>query len=185
MSIRTVEHLFDAMSDEIAWRKTELASLRSMVQRSSTPSGQRNVLIRSGVALLYAHWEGFVKASSRAYLEFVAFQRLQYQELSPNLIALCAKSLLDQSAASNKAKLHTTLADFFINGLIKRSRIPYRTGISTRSNLSSEVLQNIIDTLGLDYDYYATKEKLLDDKLLNSRNTIAHGSTYSFPQRSI
>jgi hypothetical protein len=33
-----------------------------------------------------------------------------------------------------------------------------------------------VERLGLDYSSYETREKLIDEKLLKSRNTIAHGS---------
>jgi hypothetical protein len=58
----------------------------------------------------------------------------------------------------------------------ERSSIPYKSVIDTESNLSSTVFRDVVEKLGLDYSPYETKEKLIDEKLLNSRNTTAYGS---------
>jgi hypothetical protein len=47
--------------------------------------------------------------------------------------------------------------------------------IKTQSNLSSEVMKEIISILNLDYTPYFDKREILDEKLLSSRNSIAHG----------
>ena len=47
--------------------------------------------------------------------------------------------------------------------------------MQAKSNLNSEVLREIVASLGLNYSPFATKEKLLDEKLLANRNSIAHG----------
>ena len=47
--------------------------------------------------------------------------------------------------------------------------------IDTESNLNSKVLKRLTATLGVDYSGFESKEKLIDDHLLNTRNRIAHG----------
>jgi hypothetical protein len=116
-----------------------------------------------------------VKAASRSYLEFVSFQRLQYQDLAPNFIALSARKLFKSAEQTDKLQAHVNLTKFFLNDLGSRSAVPYKDAANTRSNLSSRVLREILSTLGLDYAAYTTKEKVIDEHLLESRNTIAHG----------
>jgi MAE_28990/MAE_18760-like HEPN len=176
MSIRTVENLYDHLSDEIAWRRKELTDVKALIETKSFTTSKRDALIRAGVALLYAHWEGFIKAAATAYLEFVSMQRMRYDELSPNFIAISVKGKLNEAAGANKASVHTKVVEFFLNNLSDRCTIPFKTVVNTKANLSSTVLQNILAMLGLDYTFYETKEKLIDEKLLASRNTIAHGS---------
>lgn len=131
--------------------------------------------MRSGITLLYAHWEGFCKAAASAYLEFVAMQRMEYAELSVNFIALGLQRMLRDAANTNQARPHNDLATMLTKGLDQKSRIPYKNVIDTQANLSSAVLRNIIETLGLSYESFETKEKIIDEKLLKSRNSIAHG----------
>lgn len=174
--IRTTEELDDQLSNAIVWRKKELAIAKSMIQVSKTPSGKSDYLIRSGIALLYAHWEGFIKEAGMAYLMFISMKRLTYQELAPNFIALAMKAKLDEAHQTNKAIIHNKLVEFFLSGLSERSQIPRDSeAINTKSNLNSSVLKNIIFMLGLDYSMFEAKEKLIDEKLLKNRNEIAHG----------
>jgi hypothetical protein len=173
MSVRNVSDLNNALSDELIWRKRELTTLKFSIESAVSRDHNRALLLRSGVALLYAHWEGFVKAAGRIYLEFIRFQRLNYCDLAPNFIALSLKGKL-RSASQRRIRLYIEVADFFRTGLGERVAIP-DDAISTRSNLSSEVLREITDSLGIDYSPYETKSHLIDDRLVAARNTIAHG----------
>jgi hypothetical protein len=175
MSVRTLEQLSDAISEEIVWRKKELTALRLMIESKAVAHGRRTALLRGAVALLYAHWEGFVKASARLYMEFVHFQRLSYDQLSRNFVALGARALMNKASQTSKIRSHIDVAEFFLEHLNERCTLPYKDGISTQANLSSRALHDIVETLGLDYSEFVTKEKLLDDLLLKQRNTIAHG----------
>ncbi|MFN8387891.1 MAG: MAE_28990/MAE_18760 family HEPN-like nuclease [Anaerolineales bacterium] len=175
MKIRTAEHLYDFTSSELAWRKKELFELRSLViARTLTPS-KKNVLIRSTIALIYAHWEGFIKSCATAYIQFVAMQKLRHEQLSPNFIALAIRPILLSAFQSKKVKDHQKVVDFFLHELPTQSSITYQEIIDTQSNLSTLVFRNIVETLGFDYSSYETKEKLLDERLLRNRNRIAHG----------
>lgn len=175
MNLRTVEQLSDALSADIIWRKKELTSIRLMVESKSLSEDRKTAVLRGAVALLYAHWEGFVKAAGNAYLEFVHFQGLSYQQLARNFVALGARGRLKKAAGTTKIQAYLDVVDFFLENLGDRCSLPYKDGISTQSNLSSLVLRNIVETLGLDYSEFETKEKLLDELLLRQRNTIAHG----------
>ena len=149
MNIRTVDQLNDFLSGEIIWRKKELTTLRSLVESAKSSTDKQNALIRSGMTVLYAHWEGFVKAAASAYLEFVAMQRLSYQALTANFIALAMKGKLEDARQTNKASIFNEVAEFFLTGLSETCRIPYKDAIDTKSNLSSEVFKEIVCMAGL------------------------------------
>src|SRR5438105_9171667 len=91
--IRTREQLQEAMSEEFAWRKKELHSLKMLVHANET-TRNRDMCIRAAVPLLYAHWEGIVKQLGSCYLEFVARQKLKHGELPANFLAMAIRKML-------------------------------------------------------------------------------------------
>ena len=154
------------------WRKKELTVLRKLVSTASTD--RKDVLVRSLVAILYAHWEGFLKNTAESYLEYVGARRLPYSELSTNLVAY---ALLPRVRAAAKQRNLGGMIDvvrLFREDMGSRSRFP-KDGVDAESNLSSRVLRNLTTALGLDYRAFETKAVLIDERLLGNRNSIAHG----------
>jgi MAE_28990/MAE_18760-like HEPN len=175
MKTRTVEQLSDALDKELAWRKKELSAIKLLVDETNSAKSRRLAFIRAGVAMLYAHWEGFVREAGRLYLDFVSYQKLRYEQLAVNFLALAVRGLLRTAQQTDRIKAHIAVSNFFRGELTNSSNLPVKDGIRTRANLSSGVLHDIIETLGLNYSIFATKENLLDEGLLAKRNTIAHG----------
>lgn len=172
MRIRTKEDFVDLIDKEIVWRKKELSYLKGNIKRNS-PYFKTH--LRSGVVLLYAHWEGFVKNACELYLTYIKFQRLTYNELSENLIALSLKQNLTSFEQTNKSTIHCQIVDFILNRLDERASIPNNNVIKTGSNLNSNILLEILTTVGIDYTDYELKNNLIDSILLKNRNSIAHG----------
>jgi hypothetical protein len=133
-------------------------------------------MTRAGVALLYAHWEGFVKAAATLYLEFVCMQRCENSTLADNMLAIVLRSRLQAAQASKKIETHVSVVDFFRTQMKQRSRLPYRNVVRTEANLSSAALLEILGVLGLRSADYESKFYMIDHQLLAKRNHIAHGS---------
>ncbi|MEA5621032.1 MAE_28990/MAE_18760 family HEPN-like nuclease [Cronbergia sp. UHCC 0137] len=174
MSIRTPEELTQTLANDLSWRKKELSEIKSLIELKNVSSQRHNVFIRSGICILYAHWEGFVKLSANSYLEYVRTKKLRYRELSSNFLALAMKEKLKEAKETNKSSLYIPVCDFFLFQLDERCSLP-KNPISTASNLSSEILKEITHTLGIDFSIYSTKSELIDQTLLKTRNEIAHG----------
>lgn len=166
--------LSDALAGDLGWRKKELTDIRLMAQLA-TNRARRRALTRCGIAIMYAHFEGFTKQAGQAYLEYVAAQRLSNDELAKNFLALALCEVLSPVVESRRASSYERGVRLLLESGNTRAVIPYKTAVRTESNLSSRVFRDIIFTLGLDYDIYASKEKLIDARLLEKRNHVAHG----------
>jgi hypothetical protein len=179
MKIRTLEDLNQRLTEDLIWRKKEISDLKSLIETRNFSTSKHNALLRSGVTLLYAHWEGYIKTAATSYLEFVAQQKLTYEDLAINFVALAMKTKLNQVTETNKATVFTEVANFMLTQMNQRSFIPCEDVISTASNLSSSILREIVCILGLDYSFYQTKEVIINEQLLKRRNGIAHGEYLS------
>ncbi|MBU1170502.1 MAG: hypothetical protein KKD44_13145 [Proteobacteria bacterium] len=176
MKIRSSEDLTDRLAQDLIWRKRELSDLKYLI--TSAYSHRRvSVLGRSGIALLYAHWEGYIKKSSEFYLEFIRMQRLKNKDLANNFLAIAVNQQFHKVTNTSKYSSYINIVDFFKTKLNDRSIFSHKTVIDTESNLTSKVFKEIISTLGFDYSYYEPLEKLIDSKILGRRNKIAHGET--------
>ncbi len=175
MAIRTTEELINKIDYEMSWRRKEIHDLKIIAASSHVSTIRKKVLYRTGVALLYAHWEGFVKCIGSYYLEFISLQRVPLNKLKNNFVTLIYKKQINESFNANKFSVFDSITDTLINNNTVRARVPYKSIIKTRSNLNSKVLKEITWCLGIDYDSFATKEYLLDARLVNKRNHVAHG----------
>lgn len=172
MSVRTIEELADRFANDLIWRKRELTVLATLV--ANAQSDREDVLIRALVTILYAHWEGFVKATADSYLEFLANRRLKYVDLKSNFVALGLQARIREAASRTNLTDLVQLIDGFRSGLVEQSRLP-KQAISSEANLSSRVLFELTTCLGISYSPFATKKFAIDDRLLKNRNQIAHG----------
>lgn len=171
--IRTVGQLQNELDREFAWRLKEIADLKSAVRQQAKIS--EKTLVRAGVALLYAHWEGFVKTSAEAYLNYVDSQGAKLDELTDCFVALGFKRKLGQLDRSGRVAIGMAAASFFRTAMDQRADLRTKTAIDSKSNLNSEVFREIARTVGLDTVGYEKRFNLIDESLLARRNRIAHG----------
>lgn len=172
--MRTEQDFQDFIDKEFGWRIKEIDSLKASA-RTSNLQLQQSTIIRAGQALLYAHWEGFVKAASTAYLEYVSNRRLQYQQLKTCFLVVGAKQHVETLIAVRSADSRIRSVDFVLSEFSRRARFSHKGAITTKSNLNSEVLADILLTVGLRPSDYETKKALIDVSLVSHRNKIAHG----------
>jgi hypothetical protein len=174
MAIRTLESLEAALTEDLKWRTAELDNWESMI--SGCRPHQVVGAVRGGIALLYAHWEGYVKEAARAYLEYVSRKGLTVGQLRDELAAIALRSLIGKGEQSKKAADHTVLVSTLRNELSEKAYLPYqRATIRTRSNLSFDTFADIMHSIGCDVDKHALQKGLIDNRLLKNRNDVAHG----------
>jgi len=175
MAIRTQEDLIDKIAADHVWRIREISELKTLIESPSLSQQRKTVLCCAGIALLYAHWEGFVKKTGTYFLEYVSLQRLPVSDVKSNFITLMMKSSIDEATKSKKYSAFDNLTDFLISKKSNRTKIPFKNVVNTESNLSTTVLKEITWCLGIDYGLFESKEKMIDLKLVGRRNHVAHG----------
>jgi hypothetical protein len=184
MAASTLEELIDDLNANLQWRRIELQALRSEIESidphaEDTPRGR--ALLRSGVALLYAHWEGFTKEACQQYLDFVARRRLKLGELSDAFVMLALERLAGRLAVGD-GDGSAAFLEIARHGPMYRPHLPRRDVVLTQGNLRFRTLASIFSALGMPLGEFDTKSKLIDRRLCDARNDIAHGRAL-FPRR--
>jgi hypothetical protein len=181
MKVRSLDELTIMLDDEFSWRQKELTTI--LLQLRGASEKALPMLVRAGVALLYAHWEGFFRAAAQIYLAYVVYKKIAYEDLSNSFFSLALRSQFRRLSANAEVMNHIAFTQFLRNDLNSKAVIPLQSAVETGSNLTSARLKTIICYLGLDYTKYELKENMIDEQLLFWRNNIAHGQ-FMFPNLS-
>lgn len=172
-ALRTVERLADALDLDLVWRKRELLTWSSLLLDAK--EHEQQVLLRGAWALLYAHLEGYVKIGSTNYLEHVSRQGLSLGALRAELAAIALRGVIADAAAAKQNTAHTQLVTS-VRADSLPANLPFDSAtIKTYSNLSFEVLEDILWSLGCDALAHEHLRDELNKRLLKHRNDIAHG----------
>lgn len=173
MKIRSTDQLLNKLDDDMAWRIKEMHELRTAVQKAQGKNV--DVHIRAGIAMLYAHWEGFVKGAANAYVAYLSHRCDLNRDLQPCFVALGMKSMMGSLDVTDKATIGISTVSYLLGELDKPVKLPSSDALSAKSNLSSIVFTNIASWIGISTDAYSTRFTLIDKTLLEARNGIAHG----------
>ena len=183
MRIASPAKLAAIIDKNLAWRKKELTQFKFLAD-SALPQDAK-VLRRSGIAMMYAHWEGFIKEVSVVYLRHLATEEVEVAKLKSCFIAVVLHADIYSAGRAKKKSLHAGLVDLLRSVDApppKLRRIPFQRVITTRSNLKGAVLREIVATLGIDYSPFELKEQPVINRLVKFRNLIAHGGGIPIPQ---
>lgn len=182
MKIRTLNELQDTLDRDFSWRFKEIVNMKQAIRTSHLLS--QNTLIRAGVPLLYAHWEGFVKKATEAYIKFVSSQHHKYEELTSAFIVFGAKKHLQNLIEAKKAKVNIAAVDFFLTKLSEQATLSLKSAVNTEANLSSSVFENILLSISISPSSYEARYNFIDSSLLKRRNKIAHGESLDLDNES-
>ncbi|MDW3210674.1 MAG: MAE_28990/MAE_18760 family HEPN-like nuclease [Reichenbachiella sp.] len=172
MKVRTINELQDKLDNEIQWRKKEIIDYKLIIERNKR-STLIIPLVRGGIALSYAHWEGFVKMSSSIFVSYISTKKIPLDQMKLNFIALSYQKRLNKGNGIEECIL---LIEDIIKSNQKACKIHDKDIIDTKSNLKFHVLKDILISLGLELSHFESKENFIDKKLVDTRNDIAHGT---------
>ena len=173
MKIRSLSDLEDILDEDLAWRKKEISILT--LEASASKKRKKEVMMRTAMVLIYAHWEGHIKKAAHAYLAYLNHISPKYKDIKDNFfyLSLCEKFNGEVSFSGYRRQTHAF--DYVKNGLNETFSISVKKAVSTGSNLKSEIFSDILIKLGLNEADFELKYNLIDEKLLKNRNAIAHG----------
>ena len=132
MKIRSLYEFEKAFDEEFGWRKQEIATIG--FEMKSARGHQLKLLFRSGMVLLYSHWEGVVRFSSESFLEYINRQGQSYKELKPCFLFYAAREVLPNSRELNfqNYSVFEQAMDLFHTPCTEKFRINPKLHISTR-----------------------------------------------------
>lgn len=178
------------LQDDLSWRKKEISDLYMICLNNNN----KEVLFKSMILILYAHWEGYIKKSSKLYIKYIAEKKTKIGDLTPNFKAIVLKSNVNKCIENCENLTLSNELDFMnkyqimANKKFKLNIDPDNDResdiINTHNNLKPKVFKNIINILGLKYnDAYKVRENYISNNLLAGRNAIGHGSKFNLEEQ--
>ncbi|KIE84936.1 MAE_28990/MAE_18760 family HEPN-like nuclease [Acinetobacter pittii] len=190
-----LDELESNLTEDLAWRKSEINRL---FQIAEIPSDEGNIrvhtaILKSLTLLIYSHWEGYVKRSALAYLEFIVRQEIILSNLNPNFHVISLKKSIKKVAnahpqnGKNNINISEVLKHLDEVEAIKTKKFFIKTNfndpdkqkdssvIDTGSNLNKEVYKKILETIGI--AYHQTLEQELNPHV---RQYFEHEKDKSF-----
>lgn len=171
----------DKIQRELSHRKQELSRLRVQIIDAPENAPGLGWMTRSAIVLAYAHWEGFVKQSSRAYVRVINSTNTRTSQLKSPLQAAMLVSHFRRGGESKKISFLGDLITEIDETRSTQFAVPPHKLIDTESNLSSVVFRENLARLALpELEFYATRSAFIDEKLVEGRNQVAHGELSQF-----
>lgn len=177
MKVRSLYELESTLDEDLAWRKREFTTIKFMIEKAR--ENEKLILYKSAVALLYSHWEGYLKCGSQAYVCYLNHISPKFGDVKENFLQ---SSLADRFSKGFSLKKHPSQKEIFeyiIYANNDNLKINEKRVVDTESNLKTGVLFNIMHQLALDTKPFSLKENFIDVVMVDNRNKIAHGERLS------
>lgn len=128
------EQFDDFITSDLAWRKMEISQLFLILNNSES----KNVVSKSMVLLLYAHWEGFIKRSSKQYLRYIKEKKVKLNNLTINFTAIMLKNYAKECVDNDGLNLAKEMA--FINKHNKMQEKIFEVKINVENDLDEDII---------------------------------------------
>lgn len=161
----------EAITKDLDWRESEIASMRMLLSSTAISEGQRNGLLRAAWAMLYAHYEGFCKEALTIFFDAISGSGVVCSDLpKPTKLYALAQQLMRLRQMENQ-NLLPAIVDFSSCHL---EALPIFPEVDTKSNLWPNVLIDLLVSADLNPNKVKAHEQKLKT-LVGRRNEIAHG----------
>ena len=169
--VKSLSKLIETIDNDLKWRKLELTAINLAI-----PGGKRSQhLLRCGICVLYAHWEGFVKLAVTSYLSYISTQGLKRGDVVVPIWTLAVRPKLIEAAKAKSFTAHKWVCEFLSEAQTEPLEIPVDSALKHVQNLDFSLFQEVMQIAGLDSSWLDPQQTFLDEKLVKCRHAIAHG----------
>ncbi|MGY4108478.1 MAE_28990/MAE_18760 family HEPN-like nuclease [Aeromonas encheleia] len=149
------------------WRDGEFAKLKI-----NSSGVEESLWCRMSITLIYAHWEGFVVSSLKILIEHLNSLNLEPKDATTNLVVIGLGDKYKSLSGKQSFQQKISFTDRF--NVLFDTKLKLTTKVNTKSNLRSDVLEEICQMFPFDYQKF-DQHKVVIDKVVSIRNSIAHG----------
>ncbi len=170
----TESDLSDIFDAELTWRRKELSDVKAAIK--SADSVAQSTHLRALVTISYAHWEGYVRACANRYFQHLTLRRKSYADFERQIYVNRFLGRLDGLCQARVGLTERCeLVNEILDGGKQRFAFINSELIDAKSNLSTDVVNDICLICGVESGYFENKRTFIDKLLLKRRNSIAHG----------
>jgi hypothetical protein len=164
------------VTDDFTWRVKEISDLKEIIYRSGT--AYSIVAHKAALALVYAHWEGYVHCVTDAYLKYIAKRKYKYIELVPSFQAVgLTSNIKEWQSQRDSIALRLKIVNSVRALDTEQFKGVPRGAVSTGGNLNFDRFKNICEVMMLDPSGIIADKQFLDEQVVGARNRIAHGGS--------
>jgi len=161
----------DIISQDLDWREREIASMRILLSGAGLTNSQKSALLRAGWAMLYAHYEGFIKNTLTVFYDEAAKAAGKCEYLPTSTKEFALRDTLKFLRNLPYDDMLNKIENFQVDHLSSNPQFP---DVDTKSNLWPDVLIDLLRTADLNTTIAEKNEAKLRT-LVSRRNSIAHG----------
>jgi len=169
MAHKLIEEIVDCNN----WRDGDFAKFKTGLLQAD-----EQFWCRMCVPMIYAHWEGFVVSSIKEILKHLNELKLKPENVPTHLVVHCLGDSYKSLSGKQNFQQRVKFTEKFSETM--KSTMEFQTKVESKSNLNSKVLKNLCEIF--DFNYAKFSDVLPDiDRLVNVRNSIAHGENSFLP----
>lgn len=168
-----MHRVIEEISIDNEWRDRDFAKFKIIANNID-----KTLWYRMCIPIVYAHWEGFVVNSLKTLITYLNRLELLPNNINTNLIVVCLADSYKSLSGKQTFEQRIEFTNKFQTRLT--NKVKFQKKINTKSNLKSTVLQEICFMYGFNFEKFKNVTSDID-RLVNVRNSIAHGENSVVP----
>lgn len=166
-----MELLLSEIQEDINWRVSEIANIKSIPLRYNLLDSHRETLTLYSTPSIYAIWEGFLKNTFELLTRYINELEIDINNIHENILTHSIENKCQLGNGRKHFDKKINLVELL--STIYSSPLNIEQGIPTESNANYKVTNKILERFNIKDLDICYKKPL--DRLLLFRNKIAHG----------